>query len=99
MNSEGRGEILKSALRRRFLIGFKLGLVTGTLISVISSPVNYYLLAIKYHEELSKKLGSSYDLNFLSFLVLALTTFLTLTIFEGHIFPILQTNSREKTIS
>ena len=59
--------------------GIKIGVSSGLIIAVISLPVNYYLLAIKYREELSTALGRSYYPSLEGFLLLFVLTVLVFT--------------------
>ena len=58
----------------KFVQGIKVGVYSGVVISVISLPINYYLLAIKYRDELSFALKRPYHPGCKGFLLLFILT-------------------------
>ena len=65
---------------KKLLKGLKAGGVPGIFIAFLSFLVNYYLLEIKYRQELSEALGRPYHPSFYGLTLNSLATFTILSI-------------------
>ena|GEM_PF-5698787 len=64
----------------RIVRGMKAGGYPGLLVGVLSLPINYYLLAIKYRQEISDALGKPYYPSVEGLVMISLFTALVFTL-------------------
>jgi hypothetical protein len=60
--------------------GAKTGFIPGVMVGILSFPLNYYLLAIKYRDEISNYLGKPYAPSMHGLIIISIGTTVILTI-------------------
>lgn len=70
----------KKFIVKRLREGAKAGVISGSILGVLSFPLNYYLLAVKYRQKISDALGKPYTPSIEGLVTISTTTTVILTI-------------------
>jgi len=63
-----------TSVLKKLTRGVKVGFISGVVIGILSFPLNYYLLAAKYRNEISEVLGIAYALSVQGLTMIAVAT-------------------------